>query len=206
MIDSLLERLPRAVRGLDDPPPAHSENHSDFNDLLPPEGDRAAAAVLVPIINRAGVLSVLLTRRTDDLAQHAGQVSFPGGRSEAGDTDAIATALRETREEVGIDSALLVPFGYLDALETVSGFCVTPVVAWLDPAYHAQPDPHEVAEIFEVPLEFFLVPGNLRRLRVEYRGRPREVLEFAYSGPRIWGATAAMLVNLVRRLEAASGL
>jgi 8-oxo-dGTP pyrophosphatase MutT (NUDIX family) len=204
MIDSLLERLPRAVRGLDDPPAARSENHSEFNDLLPPEGDRAAAAVLVPIINRDGVLSVLLTRRTDDLAQHAGQVSFPGGRSEIGDADAIATALRETREEVGIDSTLLVPFGYLDAMETVSGFCVTPVVAWLDPAYHARPDPREVAEIFEVPLEFFLVPENLRRLRVEYRGRSREVLEFAYSGPRIWGATAAMLVNLVRRLEAAA--
>ena len=208
MTDSLLERLPRAVRALDDPPAPRSRSrradpaHSDIADLLPPESDRAAAAVLVPIVNRDGALSVLLTRRTEDLAQHAGQVSFPGGRSEVDDVDAIATALRETREETGIDPALVVPFGYLDVLETVSGFCVTPVVAWLDAAYHARPDPHEVAEIFEVPLEYFLVPGNLRRLRIEYRGRPREVLEFARSGPRIWGATAAMLLNLVRRLEA----
>jgi 8-oxo-dGTP pyrophosphatase MutT (NUDIX family) len=208
MTDSLLERLPRAVRALDDPPsPRRGSDrtdppHSDVADLLPPGCDRAAAAVLVPIVNRNGALSVLLTRRTDHLAQHAGQVSFPGGRSEAGDADAVATALRETHEEVGIDSALVVPFGYLDALETVSGFCVTPVVAWLDAAYHAQPDPHEVAEVFEVPLEFFLVPANLRRLRIEYRGRPREVLEFARAGPRIWGATATMLLNLVRRLEA----
>jgi 8-oxo-dGTP pyrophosphatase MutT (NUDIX family) len=207
MTDSLLERLPRAVRALDDPPTRRSGSHhtdhddSDVANLLPPESDRAAAAVLVPIVNRAGSLSVLLTRRTDHLAQHAGQVSFPGGRSEADDADAVATALRETREEVGIDSALVVPFGYLDVLETVSGFCVTPVVAWLDAAYHAQPDPHEVAEVFEVPLEFFLVPGNLRRLRIEYRGRPREVLEFTRSGPRIWGATATMLLNLVHRLE-----
>lgn len=202
MKDSLLQRLPRAVRALDDPPPGRgSPDHSDLNDLLPPETDRAAAAVLVPIINRSGVLSVLLTRRTEQLAQHAGQVSFPGGRSEAGDADAIATALRETHEEVGIASALVDPFGYLDILETVSGYCVTPVVAWLDAGYQARPDPREVAEIFEVPLEFFLVPENLRRLRVEYRGRPREILEFAYSGPRIWGATATMLANLVRRLE-----
>jgi 8-oxo-dGTP pyrophosphatase MutT (NUDIX family) len=210
MTDSLLERLPRAVRALDDPPSPRrgsddtDSSHSDVVDLLPPECDRAPAAVLVPIVNRDGTLSVLLTRRTDHLAQHAGQVSFPGGRSEADDADAVATALRETREEVGIDSALVMPFGYLDALETVSGFCVTPVVAWLDAAYHARPDPREVAEVFEVPLEFFLVPGNLRRLRVEYRGRPREVLEFARSGPRIWGATATMLMNLVRRLEATS--
>ena len=202
MKDSLLQRLPRAVRALDDPPSARgSPDHSDLNDLLPPETDRAAAAVLVPIINRGGVLSVLLTRRTDHLAQHAGQVSFPGGRSEAGDANAIATALRETHEEIGIAPALIDPFGYLDILETVSGYCVTPVVAWLDAGYRARPDPREVAEIFEVSLDFFLVPENLRRLRVEYRGRPREILEFAYSGPRIWGATATMLANLVRRLE-----
>ncbi len=201
MTDSLLRRLPRAVRPLDDPPAAIGDHEaSGFDDLLPPQ--RAAAAVLVPIVNRAGVLSVLLTRRTDHLAQHAGQVSFPGGRSEPSDCDAIATALRETLEEVGIEPLLIEPFGYLDILETVSGYCVTPVVAWLDAAYKAQPDPHEVAEIFEVPLEFFLAPENLRRLRVEYRGRPREILEFARVGPRIWGATATMLLNLVQRLEA----
>jgi 8-oxo-dGTP pyrophosphatase MutT (NUDIX family) len=201
MSDTLLRRLPRAVRPLNDPPAASADHDAaDLDDLLPPA--RAAAAVLVPLVNRAGILSVLLTRRTDHLARHAGQVSFPGGRSEPSDSDAIATALRETLEEIGIEPTLIEPFGYLDILETVSGYCVTPVVAWLDAAYKAQPDPHEVAEIFEVPLEFFLAPENLRRLSVEYRGRPREILEFAHIGPRIWGATATMLFNLVQRLEA----
>lgn len=196
---SLAERLLRAVRPLDDPPRAGHGGASE-DDLF--DGERADAAVLVPIVCREQALSILLTRRTDHLARHAGQVSFPGGRSEPDDADAIATALRETHEEVGIDTALLEPFGYLDSLETVSGYRVTPVVAWLDSGYRIAPDPHEVADVFEVPLETFLAPENLRRLRVEYRGRPREILEFAHAGPRIWGATATMLFNLVRRLEA----
>lgn len=200
MTDSLLQRLPRAVRALDDPPGPGTAPDPDLRDLLP--SVIRAASVLVPVVARADGPAILLTRRTDHLTLHAGQVSFPGGRAEPCDADAIATALRETNEEVGIDSRLVRPFGYLDSLETISGYCVTPVVAWLDADYRAQPDPREVAEIFEVPLAFFLAPENLRRLRVEYRGRPREVLEFAWPGPRIWGATAAMLLNLVRRMEA----
>ena len=200
MTDSLQQRLPRAVRALDDPPGAGTALDPDLRDLLP--SVIRAASVLVPVVARADGLSILLTRRTDHLTLHAGQVSFPGGRAEPCDADAIATALRETNEEVGIDQRLLRPFGYLDSLETISGYCVTPVVAWLDAGYRALPDPREVAEVFEVPLAFFLAPENLRRLSVEYRGRPREVLEFAWPGPRIWGATAAMLLNLVRRLEA----
>jgi 8-oxo-dGTP pyrophosphatase MutT (NUDIX family) len=201
MSSPLESRLLRAVRPLDDPPTPDSDQGGDLDDLLAGV-QRAAASVLVPIVNRRGSLSILLTLRTDHLAQHAGQVSFPGGRSELHDADAIATALRETREEVGIGPALLRPFGYLDCLQTVSGYCVTPVVAWLDADYRAEPDPREVAEVFEVPFEIFLVPENLRRMRIQYRGRPREVLEFAHAGPRIWGATATMLFNLVRRLEA----
>jgi 8-oxo-dGTP pyrophosphatase MutT (NUDIX family) len=200
MSDSLLQRLPRAVRPLDDPPSPNTTPDPDLHDVLP--SVTRAAAVLVPVVQRKHGLSLLFTRRTDHLTRHAGQVSFPGGGAEPHDVDAVATALRETNEEVGIDPRLLRPFGYLDCLETISGYCVTPVVAWLDADYRAQPDPQEVAEIFEAPLEFFLVPENLRRMRVEYRGRPREVLEFAWTGPRIWGATAAMLLNLVRRLEA----
>ena len=200
MSEVLLQRLPRAVRSLDDPPSPGAAPDPDLRDVLP--SVIRAAAVLVPVVRRAEGASLLFTRRTDHLTQHAGQVSFPGGRAEPHDPDAVATALRETNEEVGIDARLLQPFGYLDCLETISGYCVTPVVAWLDARYRAQPDPREVAEIFEVPLAFFLAPENLRRMRVEYRGRPREVLEFAWAGPRIWGATAAMLLNLVRRLEA----
>ena len=163
---------------------------------------RRAAAVLVPIITRAKGLSVLFTQRTEHLAQHAGQISFPGGGVEAADHDAVAAALRETQEEVGIAPALVQPFGYLDCFETISGYCVTPVVADVDPAYQAVPDPHEVAAVFEVPLVFFLDPANLRRRGIDYRGRPREIFEFLYNGKNIWGATAAMLLSLVRRMEA----
>lgn len=199
----LSQRLLRAVRALSDPPAMRGWNHAELRDLLP-SPERSPAAVLVPIIDRAGELSVLLTRRTDHLSQHAGQVSFPGGRMEPADADAVAAALRETYEETGIGAAELEPFGYLDCLETVSGFCVTPVVAWLASGYRAQPDPREVAEIFEVPLALFLQSGNLQRTRVQFRGQEREILEYTHAGPRIWGATAMMLLNLVRRIESAA--
>ena len=201
MNDLLEQRLLRAVRPLDDPPGPRGWNHDELSDILETQ-ERAAAAVLVPIVARPEGFSVLLTRRTEHLSAHGGQVSFPGGRVESEDADAIAAALRETREEVGIGAELLRPFGYLDSLETISGFWVTPVVAWLDPSYHAQPDLNEVAHVFEVPLDSFLLAGNLRTLPMSFRGRPREVFEFAHDSERIWGATAAMLLNLVRRLEA----
>ena len=158
--------------------------------------------MLVPIIERASGLAVLFTQRTEHLAQHAGQISFPGGGVEPDDADVIAAALRETEEEVGIPRALVQPFGYLDCFETISSYCVTPVVGSLDAAYTATPDPHEVANVFEVPLDFFLDPGNLRRRCIQWRGRTRDIFEFPYNERNIWGATAAMLLNLVRRLEA----
>jgi 8-oxo-dGTP pyrophosphatase MutT (NUDIX family) len=201
MNELLEQRLLRAVRPLDEPPGPRGWNHEDLSDVLETT-QRAAAAVLVPIVARAEGFSILLTRRTEHLSAHGGQVSFPGGRVESGDADAIAAALRETREEVGIGAELLRPFGYLDSLETISGFWVTPVVAWLDAGYRAQPDPNEVAHVFEVPLERFLVADNLRKMSLSFRGRPREVFEFAHDSEHIWGATAAMLLNLVRRLEA----
>ena len=198
---ALASRLRRAVRALDDPPSAPGWNHAELDDLLG-AAPRRAAAVLVPIVTRADGLSILFTRRTEHLAQHAGQISFPGGGVDPGDHDAVATALRETQEEVGIDLAQMRPFGYLDCLETVSGFCVTPVVAELDANYRAMPNPHEVAEVFEVPLVFFLDPASLRRRRVDYRGRPRDIFEFFHDGKNIWGVTAAILLSLVRRMEA----
>ena len=195
-----IEVVRRAVRPLSDPPRAPGWNHGELHDVL--EGVvLRSAAVLVPIIERAGGLSVLFTQRTEHLAQHAGQISFPGGGVEAADADIIATALRETHEEIGVPSALVQPFGYLDCFETISSYCVTPVVGTLAAAYSATLDPHEVAEVFEVPLDFFLDPANLRRRRIEWRGRPRDIFEFPYNGRNIWGATAAMLLNLVRRLE-----
>jgi len=196
---TLAQRLERAVRPLADPPGPLGWNHAELSDLLA-DATRAPAAVLVPIVRR-DELSVLLTQPTDHRARHAGQVSFPGGRSEPDDADAVATALRETQEEVGIDPALVVPFGYLDCLETVSGYCVTPVVAWLDAGYRVQPDPREVAEVFEVPLAFLLDPANLHEFAFHARGEARLVYEYVGVEPRIWGATASMLVNLMRRME-----
>lgn len=198
---NLDERVRRAVRPLADPPTAPGCNHAEISDLLGP-GPRRAAAVLVATIARAQGPAILFTRRTEYLAQHAGQVSFPGGGIEADDANCVAAALRETREEVGIDAALVRPFGYLDCFETISGYCVTPVVAEVDPGYRSVPDPREVADVFEAPLAFFLDPGNLRRRRLDWRGRKREVLEFVYNDRLIWGATAAMLLSLVRRIEA----
>lgn len=197
----LADRLRRAVRPLGDPPAPPGWNHGEIADVL---GDavRRPAAVLVALVERAGALHVLFTQRTEHLTQHGGQISFPGGGIEPGDRDAVAAALRETHEEVGIAHELMRPFGYLDCFETISGYVVTPVVAQLDAAYVALPDPREVADVFEVPMDFFLDAGNLRRRRIDWLGRPREIFEFPFQGKSIWGATAAMLLSLVRRLEA----
>lgn len=198
---SLPLRLRQAVRALGDPPAAPGWNHGELSDLLG-TAPRRAAAVLVPVIARSEGLCLLFTQRTEHLTQHAGQISFPGGGVDASDRDAVAAALRETHEEVGIDPRQVHPFGFLDCLETVSGFCVTPVVADVDADYCATLNPHEVAEVFEVPFAFFLDPANLRRRRIDYRGRPRDIFEFPYQGKNIWGATAAILLSLVRRMEA----
>ena len=121
---------------------------------------------------------------------------------EPGDADAIAAALRETREETGIDDALSHPIGFLDSYETVSGFCITPVAAWIDVDYRTRPDPREVAEIFEVPLAFVLDPHNhQRQSRVDFGGVKREFWVLPYRDYYIWGATAGMLVNLYEVLR-----
>ena len=197
----LHRRLHQAVRPLSDPPQPPGWNHRELHDILP-QAPLRTAAVLVGIVEREDGLNVLFTQRTEHLTQHAGQISFPGGSAEDDDIDAIATALRETREEVGIGAESITPFGYLDGLDTVSGFNVTPVVAEIDPGYVATPDPREVASVFEVPLAFFAEPANVRFRRVEYRGRPRDIVEFHFGDRNIWGATAAMLLSLVRRMEA----
>jgi 8-oxo-dGTP pyrophosphatase MutT (NUDIX family) len=190
-----------SLRRLDDPPSLPGWNHAELADLL---GDsvRTPAAVLVPLVRREEGFSMLLTRRNEGLRTHAGQVAFPGGRIESDDADAIEAALRETEEETGIARDLVQPLGFLDCFETISGFGVTPVVAEVAPDYVLAPDPREVAEVFEVPLAFVLDVANLRRSEIDWRGRRREIYEYDYDGRRIWGATAAMLVNLLRRMEA----
>ena len=200
MTDAGTDNLVAALRPLDDPPSLPGWNHDELADLLE-SPLRTPAAVLVPIVHRGDARSVLFTRRTDDMRTHAGQVSFPGGRIEAADGGPIAAALRETEEETGIARALVRPLGFLDCFETISGFGVTPVVADVDGGYRLSPDPREVAEVFEVPLEFLLDAANVHRARIDWRGRPRDVYEYSYEGRRIWGATAGMLVNLLRRME-----
>ncbi len=201
-----LARLHAALHPLAATPDGEGWNLDEVADLLPNRRNPAQAAVLVPLIPRAGGgMQVLLTRRTDALRHHPGQVSFPGGRIEVGDADAVAAALREAHEEVGLEAGLAEPLGYLDPLATITGFRVLPVVARVDPAFVAVPDPAEVSEIFEVPLDWLMLRDNLQRIAIDYRGRARGVLEFhrAPAAPtqRIWGATASILLNLRDRLE-----
>uniref|UniRef100_UPI003F4DC549 NUDIX hydrolase n=1 Tax=Lysobacter firmicutimachus TaxID=1792846 RepID=UPI003F4DC549 len=194
-------RLLAALHPLDAAPESDGWNLDDLSGLLPEDALRAQAAVLVGLVPRGDGVQVLLTRRTDGLRQHGGQVSFPGGRIEPDDADAVAAALRETEEEIGVPGALIAPLGFLDPLVTITGFRVLPLVATIDPGYVAQPDPNEVAEVFEVPLSFLLDPGNLTTRTLDYKGRARHVLEYRWPSQRIWGATASMLLNLRQRLE-----
>ena len=193
------EALLQALHPLSRLPESTGWNHDELADLLPP-GPLVEAAVLAGLVPRPHGTQVLLTRRTDGLRHHGGQVSFPGGRLEPGDAGAIQAALRESNEELALAATQVVPLGFLDPYTTISGFRVLPLVAVIDPAYLAKPNPDEVAEVFEVPLDFLMDPQNLRRVEVEYRGRLRAVLEYDWPGQRIWGATAAMLFNLRERL------
>lgn len=167
------------------------------------------AAVLVPLVDRPQGLTVLLTQRTAHLRAHAGQVSFPGGRLEDGDVDAPAGALREAREEVGLDPEAVEILGQLPPYRTVTAFEVTPVVARVRPPVRLQPDAQEVQDIFEVPLDFLMNPAHHRRHRVVVEQRTRQFLSMPWQGRGytgedreyfIWGATAAMLRNFYHLL------
>lgn len=200
-----LQRIAAALQPLSAVPSGPAWNLEEVAGLLP-EAAPVPAAVLVGLVPRVEGMQVLLTRRTDALRRHAGQVSFPGGRIEPGDRDAAAAAIRETGEEIGVAPGALSPLGWLDPLATVTGFLVLPLVAAVAPSYRAQPDPGEVDEVFEVPLEFLMGEANLRRVPLQWQGRERTVLEFADRGQprlRIWGATASILFNLRQRLERA---
>ena len=196
----LADRLRRALHPLDAPPRLVGWNLAELHDLIDADA-LVPAAVLVGLVPRAQGTLVLLTRRIDALRSHGGQVSFPGGRIDPGDRDAVHAALRETREEVGIPASLVQPIGYLDPLVTITGFRVLPVVATIDPGYVPQPDPREVADVFEVDLDYLLDPVNRVARPIVHGGRERAVWEYGYAPQRIWGATASMLVNLAERLE-----
>lgn len=166
-----------------------------------------AAAVLVGLVPRDDGLRVLLTRRTEHLRDHAGQISFPGGRHEPQDSDAEATALRESEEEVGLPRGQVELLGRLPDYHTVTRYVVTPVVALLHPPFDLVPDPFEVAEAFEVPLSYLMTPAHHQRHRFMFEGHERQFLAMpwqAAAGEReyfIWGATAAMLRNLYHFLQ-----
>jgi 8-oxo-dGTP pyrophosphatase MutT (NUDIX family) len=158
------------------------------------------AAVLFPIVLRDDGHTVLLTQRTAHLRDHAGQISFPGGRVEEEDPSPVATALRETEEEIGLSRAHVEILGYLPEYRTGTGFRVTPVVALVTPPFELVLDPFEVAEAFEVPLSFLLDPANHQRHSLHYRGALRHFFAMPYGDYFIWGATAGMIRSLTDRL------
>lgn len=198
MREDALAPVLAALHPLSAPPTAPGWNHADMSMLLG-TSKRQPAAVLVGF-REGDQPRLVLTVRTDHLQSHAGQVAFPGGRTDPGDRDALSTALRESQEEIGLDPTQVIPLGYLDCFETVSGYCITPVVARLAADVQLLAAPDEVAEVFEVPLAFLLEPANLRRYTMDYRGHRREMVEFVHGGHRIWGATASMLLNLLQRM------
>mgnify|MGYP000920958569 CR=1 FL=1 len=165
-------------------------------------GDTALtpAAVLFPIVLRPEQPTVLLTQRTAHLRDHAGQISFPGGRIEADDAGPVHAALREAEEEIGLSPHHVEVIGYLPEYRTGTGFSVTPVVGFVTPPFELALDSFEVAEAFEVPLEFILDPRNHESRGMFYKGQHRRYYVIPYQDRFIWGATAAMLVGFARRL------
>jgi 8-oxo-dGTP pyrophosphatase MutT (NUDIX family) len=163
-------------------------------------GEAIAAAVLVPIVNRPEGATLLLTQRTNHLADHAGQVSFPGGRAEPIDSSSVDTALREAAEEIGLARQHVEVLGLLPEYWTITGYRVTPVVGWIEPPFSLSLDSYEVADAFEVPLAFLMDPASHEQRSYDYRGRRRSYFAIPYDGRLIWGATAAMIVNLQRIL------
>jgi 8-oxo-dGTP pyrophosphatase MutT (NUDIX family) len=168
--------------------------------MTPPSTALTPAAVLVPLIDRSDGMTVLLTQRTAHLSAHAGQISFPGGRMEEQDADAVDAALRETEEEVGLPRDHVTVVGRLDTYLTGTGFEITPVVGIVRTPFPIEIDPFEVAEVFEVPLSYVLDPSNHQRTERQFEARSRSFFVLPYQGRNIWGATAGMLVNLAEVL------
>lgn len=163
------------------------------------------ASVLIPLVMRSSI-SVLLTQRTQHLSSHSGQISFPGGKADPTDRDAVHTALREAQEEIGLDASFVDVLGTLPIYTTGSAYWVTPVVALVRDGFKTTANAFEVADVFEVPLDFLMDPANHRRHAVDWQGARREWLSMPYQEGAterfVWGATAGMLRNLYRFLSA----
>jgi 8-oxo-dGTP pyrophosphatase MutT (NUDIX family) len=176
----------------DDTPGARRPKLAGLTPLRP-------AAVLLPIVDRPGGLSVLLTLRASDLRAHSGQVAFPGGKIDAGETPREA-ALREAREEIGLDERFVEPLGWLDPYFTGTGFRVAPLVALVKPSFALKVNTREVDEVFETPFAFLMDPANHRLEDREWQGRRRKYYAMPHEGRYIWGATAGILRNLYEKL------
>ncbi|RME33204.1 MAG: CoA pyrophosphatase [Gammaproteobacteria bacterium] len=159
------------------------------------------AAVLIPLLDHPDELQALFTRRTGHLNRHAGEICFPGGTVEVGDASPLETALRETREELGIDPGAVRPLGYLPPYHSRSGFHITPVVGLLPAGLEMAADPREVAEVFEVPFTWLIQPHRYRECRIEVGGMVRRYHEIRHGERRIWGVTAGILLSLVQILR-----
>ena len=209
-LPSLQERIARLLRGTvpgGEPEFPYGasvtpEQIASLRQLLPER--LARAAVLVPLVERPDGLNVLLTLRSSHLKNHAGQVSFPGGRIEESDAGPWAAALREAREEIGLEARYVSLAGYLPDHIVISGFRVTPVVAFVDPGFSLRLDTTEVEDTFEVPLQFALDPANHAARERHFAGHTIVTHDIRYHDRQIWGATASMLLTLSRLLRAAA--
>ena len=199
--DGLASRLRRAAHSIESPPTSSPWNLAELEGI-PLTTTPRPAAVLLGVIPRKDGAGVVLTRRTEQLRDHAGQVSLPGGRIESVDTSPAQAALREAHEEVGLEPGHAQLLGYLDPYLTITGYRVLPVVAMIHGDFSPRANPEEVADVFEVPLALLLDPAHLEQVEFTFGGRTRHVLQYRYAAHRIWGATAAILYNLRERLAA----
>lgn len=198
---TLVERLRAALADGRSRPPVLLEGDDVLAPITPPGGGALSpAAVLVPITDRLEP-GIILTQRSETLRRHPGQVAFPGGRIDPDDDGPIAAALREAQEEIGLPASAVEIIGIADRYRTVTGYEVTPVVGVVPPDLQFTIHDAEVASVFEVPLAHLLEPANFIEQAIEWQGRERRYFEIIWDGHRIWGATAAMIVNLGRRMH-----